>query len=315
MTHAVVLIEAERDTLSTLGGELADIEGVAEAYSVTGEWDFVAIVRVPHHEQLADVVTGEIGGLPGVVRTQTMVAFTAYSRHDLESAVLGRRIALPRRGRIAIKPDYGPTLPGLLAPRWRRASRAVRAAVGSPAWSLVAVIAGAVLTLLNATYGHGGAVPFNFSYRGLYRTAPEPGGYVRVQSHARPGRLEYSFAVDPLKLPPYSGLGARRGARCTRAATSARWPAATPTSCCAGRARRASTAPSAGYQVAYTAIVAGRRCYGRDVLLLHERAGAREGVDNRDARGARTPTRRSPTPLEVATTGVLLRPLKTFALG
>ena len=85
MTHAVVLIEAERDALSTLGGELADIEGVAEAYSVTGEWDFVAIVRVPHHEQLADVVTGKIGTLPGVVRTQTMVAFTAYSRHDLEA--------------------------------------------------------------------------------------------------------------------------------------------------------------------------------------------------------------------------------------
>ena len=85
MTHAIVLIEAERDALSTLGGELADIEGVAEAYSVTGEWDFVAIVRVPDHEQLADVVTGEIGGLPGVTRTQTMVAFAAYSRHDLEA--------------------------------------------------------------------------------------------------------------------------------------------------------------------------------------------------------------------------------------
>ena len=85
MTHAVVLIEAERDAFSTLGGALADIDGVAEAYSVTGEWDFVAIVRVPHHEQLADVVTELIGGLPGVVRTQTMVAFVAYSRHDLDA--------------------------------------------------------------------------------------------------------------------------------------------------------------------------------------------------------------------------------------
>ena len=85
LTNAVVLIEAERDALSTLGGELADIEGVAEAYSVTGEWDFVAIVRVPDHEQLADVVTGQIGALPGVTRTQTMVAFAAYSRHDLEA--------------------------------------------------------------------------------------------------------------------------------------------------------------------------------------------------------------------------------------
>jgi DNA-binding Lrp family transcriptional regulator len=85
MTHAVVLIEAERDALSTLGGALADIEGVAEAYSVTGEWDFVAIVRVPDHEQLADVVTGHITTLSGVARTQTMVAFAAFSRHDLEA--------------------------------------------------------------------------------------------------------------------------------------------------------------------------------------------------------------------------------------
>jgi DNA-binding Lrp family transcriptional regulator len=85
MTHAVVLIEAARNALSALGGELADLEGVAEAYSVTGEWDFVAIVRVPDHEQLADVVTGGISGLPGVTRTQTMVAFAAFSRHDLES--------------------------------------------------------------------------------------------------------------------------------------------------------------------------------------------------------------------------------------
>jgi DNA-binding Lrp family transcriptional regulator len=85
MTHAVVLIEADRDVLSTLGGALADIDGVAEAYSVTGEWDFVAIIRVPRHELLADVVTGQLARLPGVRRTQTMVAFEAFSRHDLEA--------------------------------------------------------------------------------------------------------------------------------------------------------------------------------------------------------------------------------------
>ena len=85
MTHAIVLIQAESSKLGTLGSDLAGIEGVAEAYSVTGEWDFVAIVRVPDHEQLADVVTHEIGGLSGVARTQTMVAFAAFSRHDLES--------------------------------------------------------------------------------------------------------------------------------------------------------------------------------------------------------------------------------------
>ena len=85
MTHAIVLIEAERAAIEKLGGELADVDGVAEAYSVTGEWDFVAVVRVRRHEQLAEVVTGTIGQLPGVLRTQTMVAFEVFSRHDLEA--------------------------------------------------------------------------------------------------------------------------------------------------------------------------------------------------------------------------------------
>ena len=85
MITAVVLIEADRDVMSTLGGTLADVDGVAEAYSVTGEWDFVCIVRVPRHEQLADVISGTIGKLSGVTRTQTLVAFEAFSRHDLEA--------------------------------------------------------------------------------------------------------------------------------------------------------------------------------------------------------------------------------------
>jgi DNA-binding Lrp family transcriptional regulator len=85
VTHAIVLIEADRSALATLGGELADIEGVAEAYSVTGEWDFVAILRLRQHDELASVVTKRISQLHGVRRTQTMVAFEAYSRHDLEA--------------------------------------------------------------------------------------------------------------------------------------------------------------------------------------------------------------------------------------
>ena len=85
MTHAIVLIQAERSALATLGGDLADIDGVAEAYSVTGEWDFVAVLRLRQHQQLAQVVTGNISQLSGVVRTQTMVAFEVYSRHDLEA--------------------------------------------------------------------------------------------------------------------------------------------------------------------------------------------------------------------------------------
>ena len=85
MTHAIVLIPSDRSALATLGGELADLEGVAEAYSVTGEWDFVAILRLREHDQLAEVVTGKISQLPGVQRTHTMVAFEAYSRHELEA--------------------------------------------------------------------------------------------------------------------------------------------------------------------------------------------------------------------------------------
>jgi DNA-binding Lrp family transcriptional regulator len=85
MTHAVVLIKAERDAIPTLGGRLAEVEGVAEAYSVTGEWDYVAILRLPEHDQLADLVTGKLARLRGIHQTYTMVAFEVFSQHDLES--------------------------------------------------------------------------------------------------------------------------------------------------------------------------------------------------------------------------------------
>jgi DNA-binding Lrp family transcriptional regulator len=85
MTHAVVLIKAEREAMSTLGGRLADVDGVAEAYSVTGEWDFVAILRVAEPEQLADVVTAKLSGIHGIEDTYTMVAFEVFSQHDLEA--------------------------------------------------------------------------------------------------------------------------------------------------------------------------------------------------------------------------------------
>jgi DNA-binding Lrp family transcriptional regulator len=85
VTHAVVLVRAERHALPTLGGALADVEGVAEAYSVTGEWDFVAIVRVPEHDRLAEVVTERLARLDGIERTHTMVAFEVFSEHDLEA--------------------------------------------------------------------------------------------------------------------------------------------------------------------------------------------------------------------------------------
>jgi DNA-binding Lrp family transcriptional regulator len=85
MTHAVVLIKAERDALATLGERLADVDGVAEAYTVTGEWDFVAILRVGDHDELAETVTGPLARLDGITDTYTMVAFQVFSQHDLEA--------------------------------------------------------------------------------------------------------------------------------------------------------------------------------------------------------------------------------------
>ena len=80
MTRAIVLIEAERDSFTTLGSELAGIEGVREAWSVTGEWDFLALVEVERHEDLAGVVIKAISQMDGVERTQTMVAFETFGR-------------------------------------------------------------------------------------------------------------------------------------------------------------------------------------------------------------------------------------------
>jgi DNA-binding Lrp family transcriptional regulator len=85
VTHAIVLIEAERTAIKTLGGALADIEGVAEAYSVTGEWDFVAMLRVRNPEAVAEVVTSRFAALDGIKRTHTLVAFEVFSQHDLEA--------------------------------------------------------------------------------------------------------------------------------------------------------------------------------------------------------------------------------------
>jgi DNA-binding Lrp family transcriptional regulator len=82
----IVLIRAEPRLIPQAAMKLAGIDGVAEVYSVSGEWDLVAIVRVPEYEHIARVVTEEFPNVPGLVRTQTLTAFRAYSRKDLEQA-------------------------------------------------------------------------------------------------------------------------------------------------------------------------------------------------------------------------------------
>lgn len=85
MITAVVLISAERSALPNLGEDLAAIPGVSEVYSVTGEFDFIAMVRAKAHDDLADIVTSKIAQTRGVARTHTHVAFRAYSKHDLDT--------------------------------------------------------------------------------------------------------------------------------------------------------------------------------------------------------------------------------------
>jgi DNA-binding Lrp family transcriptional regulator len=82
---AIILVRAARQALPRLGPQLADTKGVAEVYTVTGDWDFVAIIRVREHDELAQVVTGELAQLEGIEQTQTMVAFQQFSQHDLEA--------------------------------------------------------------------------------------------------------------------------------------------------------------------------------------------------------------------------------------
>ena len=86
MVHAFVLIDAAPARIADLAGELADVDGVAEVYSVAGEADLVAVVRVRAHEELADVIPGTLNRVPGVTHTETHIAFRTYSRHDLEAA-------------------------------------------------------------------------------------------------------------------------------------------------------------------------------------------------------------------------------------
>jgi DNA-binding Lrp family transcriptional regulator len=86
MVAAVVLIRAGRESIPSAAKEVAGIDGVAEVYSVSGDWDLVAIVRVPEWERIAEVVAEQLAKVPGIERTYTLVAFRVYSRQDLDSA-------------------------------------------------------------------------------------------------------------------------------------------------------------------------------------------------------------------------------------
>lgn len=85
MISAIVLITCARGMVSQAAQALAEIEGITEVYSVAGKVDLVAIIRVTNNEDLAAIVTGKLQSVAGVDRTETLIAFQVFSRHDLES--------------------------------------------------------------------------------------------------------------------------------------------------------------------------------------------------------------------------------------
>ncbi|GLU46085.1 Lrp/AsnC family transcriptional regulator [Nocardiopsis ansamitocini] len=86
MVTAIVLIKADVNRIPEVAEAIADLEGVSEVYSVTGGVDLIALVRVRQHEELAQVIPGRVNKVPGVLSSDTHIAFHAYSHHDLESA-------------------------------------------------------------------------------------------------------------------------------------------------------------------------------------------------------------------------------------
>jgi DNA-binding Lrp family transcriptional regulator len=84
MVHAIVLVQCEIDEIPEAAQAIADLEGVTEVYSVAGEFDLVAIVRVAEHDDLSRVIPQGIARVEGVERTETLIAFQVYSKHDLE---------------------------------------------------------------------------------------------------------------------------------------------------------------------------------------------------------------------------------------
>lgn len=209
---------------------------------------------------------------------------------------------------MPLKPQYGPTLGRLLAPRWRSASPGARALAVAAGVALLALVVAATLTLLTPTYSHGGPVPISFGYRGLYRTTPDPGGYVKV-ARSSGGRLRDSFEVAPLRIPPYAGdVGGELPllASAYVRTLSARFPGFT----LQGEGKTWVTPSLSGYDIRYQTVVGGRRMYGRDVFFLPNVPRPRSGVAVE-----MLTTTRATVSKPVGSRGVLEGPLTSFKVG
>ena len=83
---AIVMISVEASRIPEVAQQIADLAGVSEVYSVAGDVDLIAVVRVREFDQIAEVIAGRLSKVEGVVHTDTHIAFRAYSQHDLDAA-------------------------------------------------------------------------------------------------------------------------------------------------------------------------------------------------------------------------------------
>jgi DNA-binding Lrp family transcriptional regulator len=84
MVTAMVLINTDRYKVNEVAEKLADVKGISEVYSVAGAYDLIAVIRVSTNEELSEVVTARIVKIEGIAKTETLIAFRAFSKHDLE---------------------------------------------------------------------------------------------------------------------------------------------------------------------------------------------------------------------------------------
>ncbi len=101
MITAIVFVKADVARIPEVAEQIAALDGVSEVYSVTGQIDLIALVRVRDHDDVAAVVADRLNKVPGVTATETHIAFRTYSQHDLESAFS------PRPGLSATSPSHG----------------------------------------------------------------------------------------------------------------------------------------------------------------------------------------------------------------
>jgi DNA-binding Lrp family transcriptional regulator len=85
MVTALVLLNVERDKVNDVAEKLSEMQGVSEAYSVAGRYDCAAVIRVKDNDQLADLVTNRMLRVQGILKSETLIAFRVYSKHDLEA--------------------------------------------------------------------------------------------------------------------------------------------------------------------------------------------------------------------------------------